>query len=357
MITLSENFLTVDGHFGDHMLPGSEPGTEEFISTETPRSLIWTGYFFRAAFVTAEVAHVLGNDDDERRYKRLAENIKNAFNEEWFDERKAVYATGSQTSYFFPLALGIVPEHSKKQLIENIVDDINRKYDGHMHTGNTGTTCMIDTLVDNGYGEVLFDIVTKDSYPGWGYMIAKGATTIWENWGGHPTTWAAGKQGGGQKTGGGAESMIMWATIDEFFYNDLAGIKGPKYYSSISDEPGYRNIVIDPFIAEDLEYAGGEIVTVRGPIFSRWRKTSDGLLFDVSIPPNTNATVCVPTPDIETREIFESGISIWKDGMFVPGAEGFHGAEIAEDRKSIKFSVGSGYYRFSVGPNDLSLNE
>jgi len=40
------------------------------------------------------------------------------------------------------------------------------------------------TLTDNGRPDVAYQIATQKTYPGWGYMVEKGATTIWELWNG-----------------------------------------------------------------------------------------------------------------------------------------------------------------------------
>ena len=32
--------------------------------------------------------------------------------------------------------------------------------------------------------DLAYDIATQTTYPGWGYMISKGATTVWELWNG-----------------------------------------------------------------------------------------------------------------------------------------------------------------------------
>ena len=349
LATLSEGLVTVEGHFGDHMLPGTEPGTEEFMSTETPAPLVWTGYFYRAATVVAETARALGKDTDAAHYQALAEGIRDAFNDKWFNEQRATYHEGSQTANLLPLALGIVPQRHRQRLLQNTVADIYRKYDGHLHTGNTGTTCLLEALSEHGRGEVLYDIVTTPTYPGWGYMMAHGATTIWENWGGDPTVW---KNHPHNKVGGGAESMIMWATVDEFFYHDLAGIKGPKYYGGRSPAPGFSEIVIQPFVADDLASAGAVVRTVRGLISSRWRKTVGGLTLDVLIPPNATAVVHVPTLGSDRPRIVETRSTTWENGAYVPGIEGITHAEADRGATAVVFSVGSGYYRFSVGAPD-----
>ena len=330
LTSIADNHLIDKGVYGDHMLPGSEPGKEQFISKETPRSLVWTGYYYRGALVLSEIAGILGKTDDAERYAKLAKNIANAFNNKWLNSDTNSYATGSLTANFFPLALGIIPKANEDAVVKNIVRDIIEKYGGHLHTGNTGTTCMIDTLTEHGYGELMYKVATKTTYPGWGYMVKQGATTIWEAWG----------------LGNNAESMIMWATIDEFFYSDLAGIKGPDYYGPTYMTPGFRQIHIEPHVLGDLTGAMASIKTVRGIVSSGWKKDGNSLALKVSIPVNSQAKVSVPRMGLKNVTVTESGKSIWKTGKFIKGVSGITAGSETSDY--VTFDVGSGPYAFRL---------
>jgi len=87
--------IVTNGLYGDHMLPGPEPGREQFRSRETPPPLVWTAYYYRGAAVLARIAETLGQQADAKRYRLLAENIREAFNREWLDTETNQYATGS----------------------------------------------------------------------------------------------------------------------------------------------------------------------------------------------------------------------------------------------------------------------
>ena len=330
LTSIADDHLVTKGHYGDHMLPGKSPGKEEFISSETPRPLVWTGYYYRGALVLSKAARLLGKRADADRYDRLAEEIKTAFNAKWLNKETNQYATGSQTANLFPLALEIVPEANRPGLLDNIVRDISVKRGGHLHTGNTGTTCMIDTLADCGHGNVMYRAATIPTYPGWGYMAKQGATTIWEAWG----------------LGNGAESMIMWATIDEFFYNDLAGIRGPEYYGPEDTAPGFRRIHIRPRVLGVLKYARASIKTVRGVVSSGWKKEGKSLVLEVILPANSQAKVSVPKIGLQNVTVTEGGKVVWKDGSYVSGVAGITGA--AQDADHVTFDVGSGEYCFTL---------
>jgi alpha-L-rhamnosidase len=330
LISISDNHIVVKGHYGDHMLPGLKPGEEQFISRETPKSLVWTGYYYRGTYVVSQIAKILGKTDDARRYAKLAEDIEDAFNSKWLNKDTGLYASGSQTANFLPLALGIIPEANEKGVVQSLVKDIIEKYKVHHHAGNTGTTCMVDTLTAHGHGDIMYKVATQTSYPGWGYMVAQGATTIWENWGLRQD----------------AESMVMWCTIDEFFYNDLAGINGPDYYRSRFTTSGFRQIEIKPHVPGDLTYASGSIKTVRGMVSSNWKRTEDSLILQVAIPVNSQAKVSVPKIGLRNVTVTESGKALWKNGKFIRGAFGItNGTETDE---YVTFDVGSGSYRFRL---------
>ena len=328
---IAEDLIITQGMFGDHMLPGTEPGKEEFISPFTPPPLVWTGYFYRAAFVMKEAAEALGKRDDAKHYADLAKRIADAMNAKWLDTAAHEYIDGSQTANAFALALGIVPDADREGVIDSLVKSITEKYGNHHHTGNTGTTCLIDMLAALGHGDVMWKVLNNTTYPGWGFMVSEGATTIWESW-----SLIAGC--------GNAESMIMWATIDEFFYNDLAGIKGPDYYGPEHITPGFANVRIAPFVPDDLNHAGATIKTVRGEIASKWAKTDGGLALEVSVPANSRAAVSVPKLGLANVAIDEGGADVWKDGAYVAGVAGVESAADAGD--AVTFEIGSGSYRF-----------
>ena len=333
METVSEDLIITGGLYGDHMLPGSKPGEEEFISSETPRELVWTGYLYRGALTLSKAAEVLGKKADVARYVKLADDVAVAMNSKWLDTKKHVYDKGSQTSQAFPLALGIVPEADKAGVLKKLIKSIAKDYDYHHHTGNTGTTCLIDKLADLGHPDVMYRIATQTTYPGWGFMVSEGATTIWESW-----SLIAGC--------GNAESMIMWATIDEFFYNDLAGIKGPDYYGTEEMAPGFREVCIAPYVPEGLNRAKAEIKTVLGNIASSWWRTGNGIILQVTVPPNATARVSVPKIGIAKVLVKESRSAVWENGKYIDGVDGITGGSESDDY--VTFDVGAGAYKFEL---------
>jgi len=81
--------------------------------------------------------------------------------------------------------------------------------------------------------------------------------------------------------------MKLFATVDKFFYKDLAGIR--------MMEPGFKTIAIKPQIVGDLKHVTASVDTIHGTVRSSWQRSPDLLKLDVSIPANCRAAVSVPT--------------------------------------------------------------
>ncbi len=333
---IADDHIVIAGWLGDHMVPGKSPGEEQWRSTETPPPLIWTGYYYRNASIVSQAAKIIGKTDDAENYFHLAENIKDAFNKKWLNKDTNNYAMGSQTSNLLPLILGIVPRANEDALVRNIVKNIMEKHNGHLHTGHIGTTCMVEALAKHGRGSDMYKVATTTTYPGWGYMVRQGATTIWEAWGRFQPSNPRKR----------ADSMMMWGCIDEFFYNDLAGIKGPDYHGPGYMTPGFRQIHIKPHILGDLENVKASIKTVRGMICSTWKRKDDSLTLEVSLPCNSQAKVSVPKMGLENIVIEEGGKTVWKDGSYVGGVAGI--TDGSESANYVTFDVGSGSYFFKL---------
>lgn len=324
--------------FGDHMQPGIEPGEEQIMTTETPYSLCSTAFYYRDVWIMSQIAGVLKRPRDADRYRRLASEIKDTFNEKWFDPTTDQYASGSETSNLLPLVMGIVPAAHRKDVAKNVIDSMKGRYGGHLHTGIIGTTAAMDALASNGYADVLYDAINRTTYPGWGYELQQGSTTIWENWG----------RMSEKMRGYRAENMTMFATIDEFMYRQLAGIEGPSLWSPEFVAPGFRELHFHPYIPSGLRYANASFETVRGRVTSGWERNNDGFHFGVSVPVNSTARVDVPellsAKTGSSAVIRESGEIVWQDGHFVPAVPGIvKGTEIDG---YVSFSVGSGTYDF-----------
>jgi len=329
-----EDHIVTKGWLGEHMLPGRKTGHWEFISKETPKDFIWTCYYQHNTRVLADICRIIGKKADADRYAKLAKDIRAVINKKWLDPKTGHYATKSQTSEIIALALGIVPQANKQQLIDNIAKTITGPDGGKLRVGHVGLPGFMESLVENGLGEVVYKAVNHQEFPGWGYMISEGATTVWESW--------------GMKKGGyhAEESMTMLAGVGRFFYESLAGIEEPQFYGTREFGPGYSRIRIKPHVLGDLTNAEASIKTVRGIISSKWKKTKDTFVLEVEIPANSTAEINVPAIGLKNPVIIEGDKAVWKDGAWVKGVAGITAAK--QTAGYYTFDVGSGRYKFTI---------
>jgi len=339
-----DHLIEEGGYYGDHMLPGDAPGKEEFISTETPSSLLWTGYYYNNVWILAQAARILGAADDAVAYERLADAIRTALNQKWLSPAGKHYATGSQTANIFPLAVGVVPTTNRQDVLNSLTDDILIKRRGHLHTGNLGTTCIMDALADLGRGDVLYRVATATDYPGWGYMVREGATTIWEAWSNNVpgTSVASGMVVNNVVVS--EDSMLMFGSINEFFFGSLAGIKGPNYFGKRDVVPGFREVCIRPRVLGDLTSATARIRTVRGIVGVDWKHGENNLSLKATIPVNARAHISIPKAGLREVTVEEGGKLVWKKGAYLGGVPGVTAG--AEEPDYVTFDTGSGMYSF-----------
>jgi hypothetical protein len=280
----------------------------------TPMALTATAFYFQNAAVLARAADDLGSQDDAERYRRLAGEIRAAFNARFFDAEQAVYATGSQTANAIPLVMGLVPESQRSAVLASLVNEIRNRNNTHT-TGDVGHRYLLRALADGGRSEVVFDIHSQTDKPGYGFILNQGATSLTEAW---------------DARAGSSQNHFMLGHITEWFYHDVAGIQPDPA------APGFKHILIRPTVVGDLTWAKGRYESVRGLIRSEWRVEGGRFRLNVQIPPNTTATVFVPGANARLVE----------PGLGSPGAAGVQ--RNVSGGGFTAFTLGSGDYRFEA---------
>jgi alpha-L-rhamnosidase len=262
---------------------------------------------------------MLGKSDDAREFHALAEKMKAAFNRKFLNRKLGQYDNGTQTECVLPLAFGLVPDDMHQRIFNHLVDKIENESHGHIGTGLVGGQYLMRVLSDNGRADLAGKIATQKDYPGWGYMMAQGATTIWELWNGNTA----------DPTMNSGNHVMLVGDLVIWLYENLAGIKTDP------GQPGFKHIILQPQPAGDLKFVKATHRSPYGLIVSDWKK--DGGTFDwqIAIPANTTATVYLPAKSIE--RVLESG-------MFARNAEGVKFLRMENGRAV--FNVGSGKYHF-----------
>jgi alpha-L-rhamnosidase len=276
-----------------------------------------TAYYWYNAALVARMAGVLGKADDAKRYAALAESIKEAFNKRFLNAQTGQYDIGTQAAQAFALYFNLAPAEHREKVLGVLVDDILNKHSGHLTSGILGTKYMLNALADAGRSDAAYTIVNQKDFPGWGHMLERGATTLWEHWEFSDNVYS--------------HNHPMFGSVSEWFYKALAGI------NVADDAVGADKFVLWPNPAGDLTWAQGEYRSIRGRVASKWRVEGDKFFMEVQVPVGATAEVHLPARD--AAAVFEGD----QHADQAPGVQFLRAAG-----NTVVYRVGSGTYNFFV---------
>jgi alpha-L-rhamnosidase len=277
----------------------------------------------------ARIASLLGADEDERYYAHAAEKVRGAYSRKFLSRDRL----GTQTPYVLGLYGKMAAPEKLEKYAQELVTNIVRYHDYHFDTGIHGTLYLPEVLDDLGRSDVVYRMLNQESYPGFGYMLREGATTLWERW--------------EYLTGGGVNSHnhIMLGSVDTWFFKTLCGLRCEK--------PGWQQTRIQPFFPPDMTFAAAKIGTPFGNLESAWEKREKGIDLIVTIPPGMEAVIAIPRPQgpFTLYEKERPLLSLPKQpGPKIPPAEQIRGIEIRE--RMVETTLLSGRYCFRLRRGD-----
>ncbi len=278
----------------------------------TNKGLLATAYWALIANMMSQMAHAVGKEADAKRYDDVVQNIRAAFQKAYIKDDGEV-GTGTQTSYVVALYTKMAPKALEPLLVDKLVKDIESR-NWHLSTGFLGTPFLLFTLADHGRSDVAYRLLLNDTYPSWGYMLSKGATTWWERWNGDTGDPAM-----------NSYNHYAFGSVIAWVYRYAAGI------DTTPDSPGFKEIVVHPHLDARMTSARAEYASIYGKIISDWKGTASGpFSLRVTIPANTSARVYVPAI---------AGAHLTDDG---------NPLEAPQENGSYVVRVGSGSYNFEV---------
>lgn len=296
---------------------------------QTPVPQVGTPLYVRSAEILAGMARTLGKQQDAARFDSLAETGRGAY-------RKAfpgLDTLRTQASLAFALGANLVADQDRAVALSALIDRIRVENQGRLTTGILGTKYMLDQLSREGRADVAYSIVNQRDFPGWGWMLENGATTLWEHWALSDNTYS--------------HSHPMFGSVSQWMFNWLGGIQPAP------DARGYDSILIRPQPVGGLDWVRTSHRTVRGDIVSNWRREEQRLVLEVDIPIGAVALVYVPATRAE--DITENGQPLTAPGRadievvrIEPARAGVPAEEIDLAAGRVVCRVGSGSYHFVV---------
>lgn len=238
-------------------------------------------FYYHHAMLATEFAGILHKTADSLQYAKLANTIKTNIIRKYLVPATGRFDNATQGAQIFALWYNLSPE--KEKTMEVLLQEFVR-HTGHLSTGIFSTMMLFDVLRENDKNDLAYSIANQKTFPGWGYMLANDATTLWESW---------------AKPESSSYNHPMFGSVDEWFYKSLLGINAAA--------PGFKKIIIKPQPGE-LSWARGDYQSIYGLIKSGWKKDASGFKLQVLIPVNTTAEIWLPAK--ENVLITEGGKSI-----------------------------------------------
>ncbi len=274
----------VDKTLGDHESLG--------VKTTT---LIGTANYYEAARIMERFAKMMGDKANEERFNTLAEQIRGVIIDNFW---KQPAKTNRQAHFATILYYDILSPQEKKEALDSLLKAVKEGINGHFTTGIFGTKYILETLSQNGYADKVYDIVNSTEFPGWGYMISRGATTVWETWKESDNVYS--------------NCHPMFGTVTEWFYRWLGGIRINK------DVPGFSRFTIGPNFPNGLNSVNCSYNTPHGKIVSQWERSGSKVELNIEIPKDCEADLVLPKGNIVKITLGDKEYNL-SNGNLVPG--------------------------------------
>ncbi len=254
--------------------PGGEPMYwlnlgDWCVPYELPSQELVHSYFYWLCIEnTGKAASVLGHDDEAAQYAAMADDVRKAVIDKFYDSDKGTF--GGFGSNVFALEMGM-PDSIAGRVGDALAREVMEVHGGHLHTGIFATRHLFEQLASMGHNDVAMTAMMKRDYPSYGLWLANGATTTWEQW-------DCGNSHNHPMFGGG----LMW------LYNRLAGVE------PIAGSPGFKRFRVRPVPWGEDGMAAYEYESPYGLIKSEIGYDGSKSTLNVTVPVGAVAEVWLP---------------------------------------------------------------
>jgi alpha-L-rhamnosidase len=272
--------------FGDWLDPAAP--ADRPAAALTDQYLVATAYHAFTAQLLADIADILGENEDHVRYGALASAVRQAFTDE-FVAPSGRLVSDTQAAYALALQFNLLAKPEQRERAGRRLAELVAAGGHHIGTGFVGTPLICDALTTAGAVDTAYQLLLQTECPSWLYPLTMGATTIWERW--------DSRMPDGRINPSGMTSFNHYAlgAVADWMHRTVAGLAPAA--------PGYRVIRVAPRPGGGLTYARAEHDTPYGRASVAW--TREGGRFDLTVtaPPGTSAQIELPSVLASTVEI------------------------------------------------------
>ena len=242
------------------------------LGTPTDLGVVATLYYARAAKLASLLCSAVG-DFEEDYYSELYLKIKDAFRKRYISSDGKI-ESDTQSAYVIAYKFGIIDiDEARKNLVRKFETDDG----GKLTTGFLGIRFLLPTLCDIGRADIAYRLISSTEYPGWGYSIKNGATTIWEHWDSYT-------EEGGIKKGMNSFNHYSFGSCTEWMYEYSLGIN-PSFESC-----AFQKVRFSPYFdpTGEVKSCKGSYLSPYGKISVSWEKKNAGFEYRLTLPEGLN---------------------------------------------------------------------
>ncbi|WP_169435101.1 alpha-L-rhamnosidase [Neolewinella persica] len=190
----------------------------------------------------------------------------------------------TQSGYASAIYFNVLPDSLARLAAGHLVDLVEAA-DRKPTSGILGIRQLLPALAKVGRSDLAYEMLLDERYPGWGFQVANGATTIWERW----NSYTLDKGFNGEMNAKmNSFNHYAFGAVGQFLFAEMAGIR--------PETPGFSSVLIQPDFGNGaLRNLSAGYVSPHGPIRSAWEIDGDVLTLEVEVPANTTARVVFPS--------------------------------------------------------------
>ncbi len=289
----------------------------------TPLELIDSAYFAHTAQLMAEMAEATGRILEAAQYRQTFEDVRKAFASKYL-EANGTLLKASQTACVLALQFDLAPRENRSA-IGNQLAGLVEANQNRMSTGFLGTKSLLPALTSVGKQSLAVRLFQSREFPSWGYPVVNGATSVWERWDSYTKE---NSFGGDSNAAMNSFSHYSFGAVCQWMFQSLAGID--------TDGPGYQKILLKPIkpfsriegAPEPLTWVKASYASPTGTIKVEWRLDKTQYQYSVEIPPNTSATLHLPTRALDTISVNDKPMEAAKGVKFLQFEDGVSVCEL-----------------------------
>ena len=220
-----------------------------------PAEYVNTCYFIKCLHILEEIAERLERPEQIAYWQERRKISTEAIRKKYCNTKTGSYADGVQGADAYAVWCNIADSALVKTIAE--------KYDklGHFDTGFLGTDILLEVLFAYGYGKTACRLLESREKGSFLHMKALGNTTLCETW-----------------SGEGSWNHPMFGASARHLFSGILGV------CQREGTAGYCDLIIRPYLPENLNFISGKIETVQGDIAVSLQRKENKTVVSLSAP-------------------------------------------------------------------------